>query len=122
MTLYVVIAMINAVVIAAADRRSDFATARLTGLTRGQVIHMALWESLIVVIAGVVLGLIAAGTTIVSATAAVSNVVGISVVAIPWALLGAATVGAVIVVGSVSVLTTLAETRQRPVDVAGARE
>ena len=42
--------------------------------------------------------------------------------AVPWALLGAATVGVVIVVGSVSVMTTLAETRPRPVDVAGARE
>lgn len=70
----------------------------------------------------IVLGLVAAGTTTASATAAVSNIVGTSVVAIPWALLGAATAGAVIVVASVSVMTTLAETRQRPVDVAGARE
>jgi hypothetical protein len=40
---------------ASADRRSDFPTARLTGLTRGQVIYMALRESHI---AGVVLGLV----------------------------------------------------------------
>jgi hypothetical protein len=44
------------------------------------------------------------------------------VVAIPWTLLGAATAGAVTLVGSVSVITTLAETRQRPVEAAGARE
>ncbi len=120
-TLYVVIAMINAVVIAAADRRSEFATARLAGLTRGQVIHMALWEFLVVA-AGIVLGLVAPERRRPAPPAAVSNIVGTSVVAIPWALLGAATAGAVIVVASVSVMTTLAETRQRPVDVAGARE
>jgi hypothetical protein len=82
---------------------------------------MALWESLVVAAAGIVLGLVAAGTTTASATAAVSNIVEISAVTIPWALLGAATGGAVIAVGSVSVMTTLAETRWRPVDVAGAR-
>lgn len=48
----VIIAMINAAVISAADRRAEFATARLTGLTRRQVIHMAVWESLTVVLAG----------------------------------------------------------------------
>src|SRR5699024_6477009 len=39
--LYALFAVINAVVIAAADRRSEFAAARLSGLTRAQVVRMA---------------------------------------------------------------------------------
>ncbi len=53
---YTVIAMVNAVVIAASDRRSEFAAARVTGLTRGQVVFAALAESLAVVAIGVLLG------------------------------------------------------------------
>ena len=121
-TLYVVIAMINAVVIAAAPRSAEFATARLTGLSRKQVIQMALWESLTVVVVGVVLGLVAAGATIASVSRAVTAIVGTPIVAIPWLLLGAAIVGAAMIVGVATVLTTLAGTRQPPIAVAGARE
>ncbi len=121
-TLYVVIAMINAVVIAAAPRTAEFATARLTGLSRKQVMEMALWESLTVVIVGVVLGLIAAGATIASASVAVTAIVGTPIIEVPWLLLGAATVGAVVIVGVASVLTTFAGTRQPPITVAAARE
>jgi hypothetical protein len=42
-TLYTLIAMVNAVVISAADRRAEFAAARLTGLTRRQVVCTTLW-------------------------------------------------------------------------------
>jgi putative ABC transport system permease protein len=121
-TLYVVIAMINAVVIAAAPRSAEFATARLTGLSRKQVIQMALWESLTVVVVGVVLGLVAAGATIASVSRAVTAIVGTRIVEVPWLLLAAATVGAAMIVGVASVLTTLAGTRQPPIAVAGARE
>jgi putative ABC transport system permease protein len=121
-TLYIVIATINATVIAAAARPSEFATARLTGMSRPQVVLMALWESLIVVTVGVTLGAIAAAATIVATTAAVTDIVGTRVVAIPWTLFGAVTLGAVAIVSSASVFTTLAATRQPPIVVAGARE
>ena len=121
-TVYIVIAMINAVVISAAPRRADFAIARLTGLSRGQVVWMALWESLTVVTIGVIVGALAAGGAIAGVTAAVSEIVGTRVMATPWALFGAVTVVAAVVVGLTSVLTTLAATRQPAVEVSGARE
>jgi putative ABC transport system permease protein len=121
-TIYLVIAMINAVVIGAAARRVEFAGDRLTGLTRGQVVQMALWESLTVVTVGVVLGTIAAAGATIATTAAVSNIVGTRVVAAPWSILGAAVVCALVVVGLAGVMTTLTATRQPPVVVAGARE
>lgn len=43
-TLYIVIAVINAVVIAGADRREELATARLTGLSRSDVIRASVWS------------------------------------------------------------------------------
>ena len=121
-TVYLVIAMINAVVISAAPRRAEFAIARLTGLSRRQVVGMALWESLTVVTIGVFVGALAAGGPVLAVTAAVSEVVGTRVVATPWALFSAVTLGVVVIVGLTSVLTTLAATRQSAVDVAGARE
>jgi putative ABC transport system permease protein len=121
-TLYVFIAMINAVVIAASNRPAEFASARLTGLTRKQVVQMAAWESITVVTAGVILGAIAAGATIASTTVAVSDIVGTRITDPPWALLGAVTAGAALIVGIASVWTTLSATRQSPISIAGARE
>lgn len=121
-TVYIVVAMINAVVISAAPRRSEFAIARLTGMSRRQVVWTALLESLTVVAVGVIVGGFAAGGTIAGVTAAVSQIVGTPIVAIPWTLLGAVTLGAAVIVGITSVFSTIAATRQPAVEIAGARE
>jgi putative ABC transport system permease protein len=120
--LYTVIAMVNAVVIAAADRTAEFATARLTGLTRRQVVRAALWESLAVVVVGLLLGGLAAAGTVIGVSAAVSDIVGTAVISVPWLLFAALAAGAALVVGVTSVLTTLAATRQPAVTFAGTRE
>jgi putative ABC transport system permease protein len=109
---YTVIAMVNAVVIAAADRGPEFASFRLTGLSRGQVVRAALWESLAVVAVGVLLGGLAAAGTLVGLTVAISNMIGLTVVTVPWQLFGALALGSAAVVGATSVLTTLAATRR----------
>lgn len=121
-TLYTMIAMVNAVVIAAADRTAEFAAARLTGFTRGQVVRTALWESLAVVVVGILLGGLAAAGTVTGVSAAVSDIVGTSVVSVPWLLFGGLAAGAALVVGVASVLTTLAATRQPAVTLAGVGE
>ncbi len=121
-TIYIAIAVINAVVISSGPRRTEFAIARLTGLSRRQVVGTALWESLTVVTVGVTVGALAAAGTIFSVTAAVSEIVGTRVVATPWVLFVAMTAGVAIIVGVTSVLTTLAATRQPAIAVAGARE
>ena len=92
-TLYMLIAMVNAVVIGAASRRAEFAIHRLTGLSRAQVVRMALWESMAVVVVGVVLGGIAAAFTIGGVAAGVSDVVGSRVFPLPWTMFGVLTLG-----------------------------
>jgi putative ABC transport system permease protein len=116
------IAMVNAVVIGAASRRAEFAIARLTGFSRSQVVVMALWESMVVVVVGVVLRGMAAAFTIGGVAAGVSDIVGSRVFPLPWAMFGILTPGAVAIVGVTSLLTTLAATRRSPISATAAKE
>lgn len=119
---YTMIAIVNAVVIACADRTTEFATARLTGLTRRQVVHTALWESLAVVVVGLVLGGLAAAGTVTGVSAAVSGIVGAAVISVPWQLFAGIAAATTLVVAAASVATTLAATRRPAVTYAGSRE
>ena len=121
-TLYMLIAIVNAVVIGAASRRAEFAIHRLTGLSRAQVVRMALCESMAVAVVGVVLGGIAAALTIGGVAAGVSDVVGSRVVPLPWTMFGVLTLGAVVIVAVTSMLTTLAATTRSPIRAAAAKE
>jgi putative ABC transport system permease protein len=120
--LYTVIAMVNAVVISASDRRGEFAAARVTGLTRSQVVRTALGEALGVVAIGVLLGALAAAGTVVGIAVAIEDMIGISAASPPWALLGAVAAGATLIVAATSVLTTLSATRTPAVRLVAARE
>ncbi|MFI6539782.1 FtsX-like permease family protein [Nonomuraea sp. NPDC050547] len=62
---YTVIAVVNTQVMATLARRREFGLQRLTGSTRGQVMRMVLVEGALVAIIGVLLGGIAAATTLV---------------------------------------------------------
>jgi putative ABC transport system permease protein len=114
--LYAVIAVVNAVVIAAGERRREFAVARLTGLSRGQVVGGALLESSVVTVTGLLLGWLAALATLVG----ISGVAGTMVV--PWGVFWLTVLGAFVVVGTASVWTTLAATRPAPISLAATRE
>lgn len=120
--LYTVIAMINAVVIAASDRRREFASARVTGLSRSQVVRVAFWESQAVVVIGLILGGLAAAASILGTSIAVHNLVGISVVSIQWPLVIALALGAAVVVGVTSVFTALTATSTPPIRLVASRE
>ncbi|MFF5987682.1 FtsX-like permease family protein [Prauserella flavalba] len=120
--LYALIAVINAVVIAAAERRREFAVARVSGLSRGQVVRMALVESWAVTAVGLLLGGVAAAGTLVGIAAATARISGSATVVVPWELLGLTVAGALLVVGGTNVWTTLAATRSRPVSLVGAGE
>ncbi|PXY21921.1 FtsX-like permease family protein [Prauserella flavalba] len=120
--LYALIAVINAVVIAAAERRREFAVARVSGLSRGQVVRMALVESWAVTAVGLLLGGVAAAGTLVGIAAATARISGSATVVVPWELLGLTVAGALLVVGGTNVWTTLAATRSRPVALVGAGE
>src|SRR5205823_8069099 len=107
---YTVIAIVNAVVIGASARRAEFATARLTGLTRGQVVRMALWEAIATLVIGVLLGGLAATGTMLGVAIGSAKLLGFVVVGIPWTLLGILVLGALVIVAGTSVLTTLSAT------------
>ncbi|WP_412538279.1 FtsX-like permease family protein [Longispora sp. K20-0274] len=120
--LYAAIAVVNAVVIGAADRRAEFAAARLTGLTRGQVVRTALLESLAVVGIGLLLGGLAAGGTLYGVTRSVAVITGHWQAAPPWELAGGLVAVAVLLVGTASVASTWSATRMPAVRLAGSRE
>jgi putative ABC transport system permease protein len=114
--IYAVIAVVNAVVIAAGERRREFAVARLTGLSREQVIGGALLESAVVTVSGLLLGCLAGLATLIG----ISGVAGTMVV--PWGVFWLTVLGAFVVVGATSVWTSLAVTRAAPISLAGSRE
>ncbi|GHF61501.1 putative ABC transport system permease protein [Amycolatopsis bartoniae] len=114
--LYALVAVINAVVIAAAERKSEFAAARVTGLDRAQVVRMALLEAEVVAGTGVLLGLLAAAGSVAGLGSAVGLVV------VPWTVAVLVAAGAFLVVGVTSVWTSLSATRPAPVSLVGARE
>ncbi|MFJ8825355.1 FtsX-like permease family protein [Streptomyces sp. NPDC102467] len=62
---YAVIALINSLIVATAERRGEFALQRLIGSTRGQVMWMVSVEALVTALVGIVLGTgVAAGALI----------------------------------------------------------
>ncbi|MQY13518.1 hypothetical protein SRB5_36660 [Streptomyces sp. RB5] len=62
---YAVIALVNALIVATAERRAEFALQRLIGATRAQVLAMTAVEALVTALAGIVLGTaVAAGALI----------------------------------------------------------
>jgi putative ABC transport system permease protein len=116
--LYALIGVINAVVIAAADRRQEFAVARASGLTRRQVVRMALWEAWAVTTIGLLLGGLAAAGTFLAVATTTAAVTGVATLAVPWAAVLAVGAGAFAVTGATSVLTSWSATSRRAGAVA----
>ncbi|MEU9118464.1 FtsX-like permease family protein [Streptomyces sp. NPDC048506] len=68
---YAVIALVNTLVMATAERRREFTLQRLIGATRAQVMRMMTVEALLTALAGIVLGLLVAAATLVPLSYAV---------------------------------------------------
>lgn len=120
--LYALIGVINSIVIGAAARRREFAEARVTGLTRTQVIRSALAESGAVTVAGLLLGGLAAAGALIAAAASTSAVTGHATLSLPWPLIAAVAAIALVVTGATSVITSWSATRRPPVTLLAARE
>jgi putative ABC transport system permease protein len=120
--LYALIGVINSAVIGAATRRREFAEARVTGMTRGQVIRSALLESWAVAVAGLLLGAVAAGATFLAVVTTTSAVTGSATLDLPWLLIVVVAGAALLVTSLTSLITSWSATRQRPVTLLGARE
>jgi putative ABC transport system permease protein len=120
--LYALLGVVNSVVIGAAVRRREFAEARITGLTRAQVVRCALLESSAVTVSGLILGGLAAGGTFVAALATTKAVTGVATLVLPWPLVVGVAGVALAVTGVTSVVTTWSATRPAPVTVLGTQE
>ncbi|WP_370419629.1 FtsX-like permease family protein [Streptomyces sp. QH1-20] len=113
---YTALAVVNTTAVAVGNRRKDFALQRLTGATRGQVLRMMTVEATFVTVVGLLLGTIAAATTLVPFALAVTDgwlptgppSVYLTTVGTAWALTLAATL-----------IPTWAALRARPVEAAG---
>lgn len=119
--LYALIGVVNAVVIAAGERRGEFAVARATGLKRSQVVLMALVEAWAVAAIGLLLGGLAAAGTFLAVLITTAAVTGTATLALPWLLIAAVVAGALLVTGATSTATSLAATRPSPVTLLRAR-
>ncbi|TDC78131.1 ABC transporter permease [Actinomadura sp. 7K507] len=117
--LYAAIAVVNAVVIAAAERRTEFAVARATGLSRGQVVRTAAIESAAVTLIGLFLGTLVAAAALAGFYPGPG---GVRILAVPWSLLGLLTVASLAVTAGAGALTALAATKPSPTTLVAARE
>ncbi|MEV0791694.1 ABC transporter permease [Kribbella sp. NPDC050459] len=108
--IFTAVAVVNAVVMSTADRRQEFRLSRLAGLTRGQVVTVALVESVTVVVVGVLLGSLVAAAALAGIAA---GPYGLAALAIPWRLLGLIFVSALAVVGIAAALTAYCATSRR---------
>jgi putative ABC transport system permease protein len=121
-TLYTVMAVINATVIAGTGRRREHALARLSGLTRAQVVATTALEALIVTATGLTLGILVVASAFAGIAMAARRSVDAAVVEIPWPLAGATIVGTLALATFVSAAVSSLVTRTRPIVLAAARE
>ncbi|MFJ8311745.1 MULTISPECIES: ABC transporter permease [unclassified Streptomyces] len=111
---YAVISLVNTLVVAAAERRGEFALQRLVGATAGQVMRMVTVEALMVAVMGIVLGTFVALATLMPFSLALNGA---------WLPGGPLRVYFAIVscVGALTLLATLVPTRlalrSRPAEV-----
>jgi putative ABC transport system permease protein len=120
--IYAAVAVVNAVVMATTDRRREFALARMAGLTRAQVIAVALIESFTVVVIGVLLGCAVAAAALAGVATGTANTYGVVVLAIPWRLLALILGSSLLVVGTTAAITAWSATKPQPITLLTARE
>ena len=120
--LYALIAVINAVALAAAARKREFAVARVTGLSREQVIRTSVLESFGVGVIGVALGGAAAAVCLVSVRRGFATLLGEPVVVVPWAALGGLTAVSLAAVTTTAGLGAWWATRTPPITLVAAKE
>ncbi|TDV56084.1 FtsX-like permease family protein [Actinophytocola oryzae] len=120
--LYTVMAVVNAVVIAGTGRRREHAVARLSGLTRTQVVATTAVEAVITTVTGLVLGLVVVAGAVLGIALAARRSVGTTVVEMPWTLLVVTALGTIALSTAVAAAVSCVLTRTGPITLAAARE
>ncbi|MDR6974291.1 putative ABC transport system permease protein [Streptomyces sp. 3330] len=119
---YALIGVVNTLIIAAYSRRTQLAATRIAGFSRTQTLAAAWLETFAVTLIGLLLGLLAAGGTLIAMAMTAASVTGTATVAVPWQLTGAVIVTVVTLASATSLAAAWAATRQRPVTLLAARE
>ncbi len=120
--LYAFLSLVNAVAIGTAQRRREFAVARVTGASRRQMIAAVALESLGVSAIGLALGAAVVAVCMLGIRHGIDAELGVPVMQIPWAL-GLALSIAVLVTGAATAATAgWSATRAQPIRLVAARE
>jgi putative ABC transport system permease protein len=115
---YTVVSFVNALVIATAARRREFALQRLLGSTRGQIARMMGIEGLFVAIAGTALGTLVAAATLIPFNLALKD--SPTPAGPAWIYLTVISVATTLALVATLVPTALS-LRARPVEAVAAR-
>src|SRR5213076_2340250 len=95
-------AVVNSVVIAGTERRREFAVFRVSGLSRPQVVRVAVAEATVVAVIGFALGCVVAAAALAGIGGSVRATIGVTVVHAPWTLLAVLATGSLAVVAMTS--------------------
>lgn len=120
--LYALVGLVNTVVMAAADRRRQFAAARVAGLTGPQVLAVAWLETSALAVIGLLLGALATAGTLTAMAATSASVSGSAIIGVPWPLAGAVALTVLLVTSLTALVSAWAATRPTPVSLLTARE
>ncbi|MEO3743139.1 FtsX-like permease family protein [Plantactinospora sp. B5E13] len=116
------IAVVNTLVMAAADRRRDLAILRLAGATPGQTLRVFAAESLLVVGVGVLLAAGASAVNLAGLRLALGQLVGPTPVTVPWGTVAVITATGAVLALLGALLPIRLALRSGPVELAGIRE
>jgi putative ABC transport system permease protein len=120
--LYAFLSLVNAVAIGTAQRRREFAVARVTGASRGQVVCAAALESLGVGAIGVALGSAVVAVCLLGVRHGVESTLGVPILEVPWGLGGALAVAVLVAGAGTAAVAAWSATRVAPVRWVAARE
>ena len=120
--LYAFLSLVNAVAIGTAQRRREFAVARVTGASRRQVVSAAALESLGVGAIGVALGSAVVAVCLLGVRRGIAGTLGVPVLEVPWVLGAGLTVAALAASAGTAAVASWSATRTAPVRLLAARE
>lgn len=121
-SVYALISVLSTVAISIGQRRSEFATLRLSGMTRRQVQGAVVAETLSATLIGLFLGAVAAVTALFGLWVATFRAYGSPVIAIPWTLLASITVLTMALTAGTAIASTRSALRVSAVRAVGSPE
>jgi putative ABC transport system permease protein len=120
--LYAFLSMVNAVAIGTAQRRREFAVARLTGASRRQVVVATVLEAMGVAAIGLVLGALVVALCLVGLRHGTDVLLGVPVLVVPWGLALGLTAAALVASAATAAAASWSATRLAPVRWVASRE